>query len=43
MKKDYQKPTIEIITFNYDVLTVSAGGGDSEKAINVGEKWYDKK
>lgn len=42
MKKDYQKPIIEIIRFNCDVLTASAGGGSSEEEIDVGKEWYGK-
>jgi len=43
MKNNYEKPVLEIITFNYDVLTASAGNGTGESEIDVGDDWYPGK
>lgn len=43
MKNIYEKPTLEIITFNYDVLTASGGTGNGETEIDVGDDWYPNK
>lgn len=41
MKKSYEKPVIEVITFEYDVLTASAGGGTTD--VDIGDEWYPDK
>lgn len=42
MKKDYDKPYLEVITFNIDVSAAGSGpaGGSSEGEVDVDE-WYD--
>lgn len=43
MKKEYIKPIIEVVTFNFDVATISGpAGGDSDGEQDVSD-WYDKK
>lgn len=39
MKKDYNKPVLEIVEFEYNVLTESATEGTGETEINV-EDWF---
>lgn len=42
MKKTYEKPIIEVMIFEYDVLSASVPQGSAEVEIDVGEKWFGK-
>ncbi len=39
MKKDYEKPVLEVVEFEYEIQTEGGSGDNSEEAYNVGG-WF---
>lgn len=43
MKKDYEKPIVEVFIFEYDIVAAGSGpGGDGEGEQDVGDWFPDK-